>query len=183
MAWQFEIAAGQENLDKSLVINDLASTVQRRIGGAHLEWPWVGWQKSSKNANKMHSDRSGWYQIGTKSFSPMEAVARANTSHGFCNRVFALAVCKGLRSRVYLSKVRFQIVRNLKPLLRRNSGLLEGANVHGLAVLDAAAQEGFDGGRFGGREIGCVAYHGRFLFGVRQVYCAVPSLLCHGNLS
>ena len=67
MGWQFEIAAGQENLDKSLIIHDLASTVQRRIGGAHLEWPWVGWQKSSKTANKMHSDGSGcsapWYQI------------------------------------------------------------------------------------------------------------------------
>ncbi len=73
MAWQFEIAAGQENLDKSLVIHDLASTVQRRIGGAHLEWPWVGWQKSSKNANKMHSDGSGCsapvVHPGTKSFA------------------------------------------------------------------------------------------------------------------
>lgn len=105
----------------------------------------------------------------------MEAVARANASHGFSSRIFAPALCNRLASRVYNGQVPLQIACNLKPLLRRNSGLLEGA--------DAAARKGFESGLPGGREIGGVAYHGRLVFGVRQAYCAVPSIFFHGKRS
>ena len=44
--------------------------------------------------------------------------------------------------------------RNLKPLLGRNPDLL------GLAVLEAAASEGFERGLLGRGEIVCVAHHG-----------------------
>ncbi len=45
--------------------------MQYWIGMVHLEWLDVGWRKTSKYANKMHSDQAGCPQIyGNQEYGP-----------------------------------------------------------------------------------------------------------------